>query len=820
MSAGVDRAHAYRVFCEALELAGGARATFLDSACAGQDELRQVVCRLLAIADQGDEATGLLIAGGTPDLPDRVGRQYGVFRLLESLGAGGMGAVYRAERTDGVPQLVAIKMLREGVTAAESGLFLREARILAQLDHPSIARLIDVGVNGSEGWIAMELVRGERITDYCDSRGLDLPARVRLLVAVADAVATAHRALVVHRDLKPSNVLVTDDGLPKLIDFGIASALPHGEKAREATSDILRLFTPHFAAPEQVKGEPVTVATDVFGLGALAYRVLTGREPYADADSPIAYLLSVTRNEVEPPSAAARAAGGDASRVRQLRGDLDSVLIKALAREPARRYHEVKDLRDDLQAYLDGRPVQARAPSMAYRAGKFARRHPVGLGIAAALSAGLMIAGGLYVAQERRVAVAQAAAARRGAFLEKILRSADPRQGSRDITVAELLDAAAANLPQSLGSEPLVEASMLGLIVDTNSSLGRYQQGIEASDRQLELLRSSGGSTLEIAKALTTRGELLRTHGKYPEAIATLRESLGLLEQLRNVDAEREATLHELGGALANTNAEKEAESMLRQAIALAPRLPPDERGEVTTAQNDLAILLAGQGRYAESAEMARAALDTARHTQSADHPYVLIAEQTYAMALLNLHRPAEVEPLQRDIIERSARVNGPNARDTLIAKVQLGETLIDLGRYAEAAALLRPAAESLEQGEGADNRFALGAWSDFALASCSGTGAAEGLAAAQRVLETRTRLLAADDWHLLRTRADVGLCLTRLHRYDEAEPLLLKTAADLEATRGPEFYSTQLAYKALRELYRQKDNPAAEARFASKIKN
>src|SRR5580698_363225 len=328
-----SRAEVYRIFSAAMDADEADRERLIREQCRGDAGLAAEVIALVGGAAQDTGAIGLPWDAETATAPDLSGEEYGRFRLQALIGKGGMGVVYRAVRTDGVPQSVAVKLLRGFIHDATSGRFVREAKILARLDHPAIARLIDVGVRNGEGWIALELVRGRPLDEYCDQHDLDTRERVRLLATIADAVATAHRSLVVHRDLKPTNVLVGEDGRPKLIDFGIAFALAGADSGREPTTEIRRHFTVNYAAPEQARGEPVTVATDVFGLGALAYGLLCGRAIFAQASSPLNYLLAVTQQDVTLPSRTAAAAGLGKRRVAELRGDLDAVLMKALDRD-------------------------------------------------------------------------------------------------------------------------------------------------------------------------------------------------------------------------------------------------------------------------------------------------------------------------------------------------------------------------------------------------------------------------------------------------------------------------------------------------------
>lgn len=818
MSASLDRAAVYRIFAAALDLPASEREPFLEAHC-DSAALKVRVTRLLALAESAAAATGgLFLADGATEAPDRVGREYGPFRLLERLGSGGMGAVYRAERTDGVPQVVAVKILRAEVTAATRGQFLREARILARLEHPSIARLIDVGIERGEGWIAMEFVRGQPITAYCEARTLEVAARVRLLIAVAAAIVTAHRALVVHRDIKPSNVLVTDEGEPKLIDFGIAYALARPAETREATTDIRRLFTPHYAAPEQVRGELVTVATDVFGLGALAYRVLSGIEPFAKATSAVGYLLSVTQEDVDLPSEAARAAGTDPGLVRRLRGDLDCILSKALARDPARRYAAVEELQNDLSAYLEGRPVLAHAPSITYRLRKFARRRAVPLSIAGVLLIALAVGGALYLKQERRVGQAQAAAARRDAFLEGLLKAANPYGGQRDVTVASLLDRASGRLDGELHDEPLVEASMLGLIGQTNLGLGRFREGHAANERQLQILAGSGGGALDVGKALTLRGELFRYESRWSESAAALTAAVAQLEPL-GASAELCAALDNLAAAQMNLQQLTAAEATFRRELAIEKSAAPQlQRQRIDTDLSMSGLLGAELGRYTEAASFAAEGWQLAQRLLPADDPDRLNMEDGYAVALRNTGHAAQAEPIFRDVISHLTKALGPQHHDTLVTEVGLINDLLELQRYAEAAQLAASVAHDLESTIGTDSWYALQAWNQYGLAACNNHDEAIGLAALQRVSQTRRRVLPAGHRLIYSVDLDVGQCLMRLGRFTEAESTLLSVATGLEQTRGPAYRKTQQAYAALRDLYAALNRSEESERWAAKL--
>jgi tetratricopeptide (TPR) repeat protein/predicted Ser/Thr protein kinase len=816
MTSGADRALTYRIFDAALELDADARAAFVSERCGEGTELAREVMALLAIASWELLATTNL--QGSSKLSagrDLIGKEYGRFRLVALIGEGGMGLVYRAERIGGVAQIVAVKLLRCEITEASAARFVREAQLLARLEHPAIARLIDVGVKDGEPWIAIEFVPGLPIDEYCENHDVDLRSRVKLLALLADAAATAHRMLVVHRDIKPTNVLVTEDGRPKLIDFGIAAALRSTSDLREPTVDIRRLFTPHYAAPEQIAGEPVTVATDVFGLGALAYRVLTGRAPYSRSSSAVGYLLAVTQGDAELPSRAA--AEMDPAKAHRLRGDLDAILLKALARKPAQRYATAQDLRADLYRYLDGVPVSARRQTAGYRAARFVRRNVLRLSVAAALLLAVSAGAAIYVLQARSVAQARDMAARRDDFLENLLKSADPRGGRRDTSVAQLLDSAALELDRKMSGEPLVEASMLSLIAQTNIGLGRYQEGLTANARELKILREHDGGALEIGQALSSRAELLRELGKWKEAEPVVREAVG---QLTPLHAPRDlcGALFLLAVILAHTDHERDAEATYHQVIELEERGNSYLRAQRMYPLHGLAVTLGDLGRYAEAATYAKAALSIAQEYYPADNPDLLTLQTTYAGALVNTHRAAEAEPLFRQTIAAETRVLGAGHKDTLLAQLLLSDDLLELHRDAEAATVALADAQQLEALLGPDNMYTLVAWNNEATALCNDRREVEGLAMLRRVEAARERLLPPGDRYLYVTELGIGVCLMKLHRYAEAEAELKSAAQGLEAARGPHYRRTQQAYQALRDLYALTGQMEEASRWGNRV--
>lgn len=544
------------LFVAALDLAASERTEFVAARAGNDTELRSAVERLLKLA--ADEEGDTLVLGGAlaRDLEGRVnegrevgpGTRIGPYRIVSEIGRGGMAAVYCAVRVEGgFEQRVALKLLRRGTDSEDIvARFRQERQILASLEHPAIARLLDGGATvDGQPFLAMELVDGEHIDAYCASRQLGLDDRLRLVVEVGKAIAHAHANLVVHRDLKPSNVLVTSSGQVKLLDFGIAKLVePAGwTGSMPLTRPEQRLLTPEYASPEQVRGEAVTTATDVYQLGLLLYELLAGRCPFASTSrSPSELEHAICHHTPDPPSTAATrsedagaASSGDrATRrrlARRLRGDLDNIALMALRKEPSRRYPSATALVEDLERFLAGRPVAARPAGMLYRSSKFAQRHRwslTGVAVALALVVGMTVLYARDLARERDLARRESEKARTVArYLSGVLGSADPfaaRNGR--LNARALLDESARRVDAELADQPEIRATTLARLGDLYAQHGDFAAARARLEESLSLrLALFPASHPQVAESQYLLGSFLARKG------GQMRRGRTLLEQ-------------------------------------------------------------------------------------------------------------------------------------------------------------------------------------------------------------------------------------------------------------------------------------------------
>jgi serine/threonine protein kinase/Tfp pilus assembly protein PilF len=552
---------------------------------------------------------------------DLSGTIVGVYRLIERLGRGGMGEVYLGERADGrFEQRVAVKLVKRGMDSGEIlRRFARERRILARLEHPGIAHLFDAG-EAADGrpYFVMERVHGEKFTDYCRSQDLPLEDRLRLVAACCDAVDAAHRSLVVHRDLKPSNILVTPGGQVKLLDFGIAKLLGEDEAETHFTRDGGRVLTASYAAPEQILGGDVTMATDVFGLGVVLYEILTGALPYDRRTStPYELAVRVAHETAERPSIVARRAALASGQGikgerwgRRLLGDLDTITMKALAHEPERRYVSAAALAEDLRRYLSSRPVEARPDSRGYRLHKFVMRHRLGVAAAGAIAAavlGALIVSLVETAAARRQAERAAAAQ---AFLTSLFEQIDPdRYVGSAPTVREILERGSQRIDRDLAGQPELRADMEALLGQVFDQLALPKQGEAEWRRALATRQALFGSrdarTVKVRKGLAIS---IARQARYAEADPLFEQ---LLEQEQALGDQRElgSVLLNYGNLKRLTGDFATSEKLLQRSIDLLESTGDSARRSLAGALNNLGLVYWRQGRGREAITVLERAL-------------------------------------------------------------------------------------------------------------------------------------------------------------------------------------------------------------------
>ncbi len=680
-----------QAFNAAVELDGERRAAFLDEFESTDPDLVQRLRAMLEAAASEKDPLRASVARAAADLDGALPATIGPFEVIRRLGQGGMGSVYLCRRSDGeFEQLLAVKRLG-GAGGSVVGERLRlERRVLAGLRHPHIAQFVDGGEDADgTPWVAMEYVEGSRIDRDADARKLDLRARVTLFLQLVDAVQYAHRNLVVHRDLKPDNVMVDAHGRIKLLDFGIAKLLDEAAPGAQAAPTVAGAMTPHYASPEQVRGEPVSQASDIYSLGVMLYELLARQRPYRiETTRPSEVERIVCEVEPAPPL---RLVGRRDAAAR----DLDAIVMKALHKAPERRYASAAQLGEDLQRWLDGRPVQARPDSASYRLRTFIRRHPIGAAVSVLLV--LLLAGfaaamawqASLLAQERDVATREARVAQETAdFLIELFETSDPRvTNPADVRARDLLDAAADRLPDALSSDPLARARLMHTIGLALSNMGEDVRGTALLTQALELReRHAGTDSAEVADSLNRLGNIHRQFGRLEQAEMMLVRALQWRRRNLPVDHDLADSHNNVGLLQADLGHHAEAEQTLRQAIALHREAGGDDTTLAASPLHNLALALRNLDRLEEARDAAREALALKRR---AGTPAASTANTMAVMAIIEqrLGRLDEALAQSNGSLALRREAYGPDSPMIASGLVTHANVLAALGRDAEARA-------------------------------------------------------------------------------------------------------------------------------------
>ncbi|MEO6210488.1 MAG: serine/threonine-protein kinase [Gemmatimonadaceae bacterium] len=709
-----------RLLDEALDLPDDARAAWLASQRARNSAIAAELEALLKHESTMDRADflGESQSAKLPRWSTLAGQTFGSYVIEKPLGQGGMGSVWLARRSDGrFEGRVAIKFLSLAVAGpVGEERFRREGTALARLTHPNIARLLDAGISPvGLPYLVLEYVEGQPIDEYCDARKLSIDARLRLFTQVLTAVSLAHANFIVHRDLKPANILVTEDGTVKLLDFGIAKLLEEGGETAELTAAQGGVFTYKYAAPEQIRNEPITIATDVYSLGVILYELLAGKHPTSStARTPAEHVVAILNTESGLLSLALTRGGAlnreDVERLAAARdtsperlrrvfaGDLDNIVAKALKKLPAERYPTVGAFAQDIRHYLGHEPVSARADAFGYRAGKFVRRHRLEVALATLVTIALLGA----ATRERQLRGRAESEARKAVAVEgyliSIFGAADPfaptADKPSDVTARTLLDRGAQRIDTSLVNQPDVRAELRGALGGVYMNLGEYTEATKELRQSLAERRALyGRDNASVAQAMDQLGDVLTKQDSLAEADTLLRGALAIRRKLfgENNDATALSLDH-----LAELFNEKDdfpnAEPLYRSALRVRRELHGDSDLTVATSRVSLGELLLMRSENKEAIGEFQQALAIRQRKLGPDHPSTAEAIRRMARAEDALGDYADGERHYREALAIDRKALGTNHRNVASILNDLGQLLRTQGRLDEADTLLREA--------------------------------------------------------------------------------------------------------------------------------
>ncbi len=769
------------LFAQAVELDVAERRAWLDARCAGDEELRAEVEELLEASDSETLIQGAVGLGARESLGGSLGegKTIGAYRLCEPLGQGGMGAVYRATRSDEqFEQDVAIKFIRQGFDRPElRRRFVAERRILARLEHAHIARLLDGGsTDDGTPYVVMEYVRGQPIDRWCVERELGVEETLQLFLSVCQAVQFAHRNLVIHRDLKPANILVTEEGEVKLLDFGIAKLLaaegegPEGVETRTEG----RMLTPDYASPEQIRGETVTTASDIYSLGVLLFELLTGQRPYRLTSDWTQWEHALSGREPDRPSTALQTrdkTAVTAERARRLRGDLDNIVMLAMRREPERRYGSVGQLAEDIQRHLDGFPVLARPSTLRYRAAKFVRRNRVG--VAAAAMIALLLVGfsiSTWVQARRIAAERDVAQLERDntqevvRFMQELFDVADPgvSQGE-EVRARDLLDRGAATIRSELGDQPALRARMLTSIGSAYHGLGMFERADEHMQEAVDLIGESEVDLWARQSARSTLLALRNDQGRHEEAVELAEANVADARAAGPVDAQRVySALNDLAYSLDGAQRFEEARAAFDEARALGETFEPTMLSE-TTLLNNYGALELDLGNFEDARGLLEEALRIRREALDAPHPLLALSMGNLADVLSEMGELERAKALYLEGLELYRQLYGAEHPSIAYSLNNLGFLSDDMGHKTEAETYYREA------------------------------------------LDLWVRLVGERSPQVATTANNLGAVLRSLEREDEAEQLYLRALDIRLELRGEESLDVAISRNSLATLARSR---------------
>jgi serine/threonine protein kinase/Tfp pilus assembly protein PilF len=826
------------VFTEALQLPADKRAAYLDLACRGDLELRQQVEALLAgHKEAGDflehsPREAVIESRSLASTSEKAGDRIGRYKLLQQIGEGGCGIVFMAEQEEPVRRRVALKIIKPGMdTRSVIARFEAERQALALMDHPSIAKMLDAGAtNSGRPYFVMELVRGLKITEYCDKHSLTTAERLKLFVQVCLAVQHAHQKGIIHRDIKPSNILVTTTlegvALPVVIDFGIAKATTNQRLTDKTlfTAFEMLIGTPAYMSPEQAELTSVDVdtRTDIYSLGVLLYELLTSSTPFDTTQllkSGLDEVRRVIREQepVRPSTWLSRMTGADLTIVadrrksdppvliRSVSGDLDWIAMKALEKDRTRRYETAYGLALDVQRYLANEPVSARPPSQLYKLQKTVLRNQLvflGIGIIVVLLAAGLVVVSATLAKERRsrreaeaaessarAAEMKAETAERKAeassvksqqvtqFLVDMLDGVGPAaaRGQDTQMLRSILDRTAERIGTELTNQPEVEVELSSLLGGLYEQIGIFDQAERMHREALAIdQKLFGPESKETAASLNNLGLALVAQEHFPEAEKADAEALAIRRRLFGDDNPDTATsLNDLGAVYRQEGKLSEAEGMVRKALGVREQFFPHESLEVADSLRNLCIILGDERKWAESETLARDVLAIRRKLLGPDHPWVASSLDDLAWAAGGNGQDSEVEGWELEALAIRQKVLPEKHRDLAKSLHLIGDTMREQGKPDEAYGVLSAALSIQSDLLGQDDPALVGTMHSLGMTLRDQGKLAEAEKVFREALVMRRKHGGDEDPQTLTEVASLAGTLAAEKKYDDAEQLL-----------------------------------------------
>ncbi len=881
----IDWQRLQSIFQQAVDLPSEEREAFLELVCEDNFQLKQELEALLA-ADQTADSLNSLIQVEPAGLDeDLIGTDIDEWRIIKSLGVGGMGTVFLAKRTQSdFQQLAALKLVKKGMDSfGVNTRFQLERQILARLNHKNIAKLIDGGVTqDGRPYFVMEYVDGSPIIEYCDNHRLGIKQRLELFRKVCDAVHYAHTNLIVHRDLKPSNIIVTESGELKLLDFGIAKLLDDDQE-QLATRTGLQIHTPAYASPEQLLGDTITTASDVYALGILFYQLLTGRRPFEVrrtvkefrelvlTQQPLKPSDAVTQLQRDPEHQLVIETLSQHRRVgiqrlkRSIAGDLDTICLMALHREPQRRYTSASEFSSDIKRHLRGQPVAARPDSTLYRLSKFVQRNRAAVMVAslAVLSIGLITL--FYtdqLKQQRDIAVSERKKAEQVVqFVTGLFEHAKPsRSLGEEVSARELLDEGARAIDYELLEQPVVQQTLRRVLGEVYYKLGDEKTAktllSDALEQQVNLL---GTHHLDVATTQLVLALLLQDQGNYDKAeqlltqsLKTKREILGdahfdvvevlsvfaYFEQMRGNYAQAEKYFKQglatskqlsqgdnvylakltkqLGGFYRYMDRKAEAESLLRQALAMQERIyNGGPHPDINSSKRELAALLRDEYKFQESKQLYLQVIESRTKILGPDHGELGNTWNSYSLLLSKMGEHEEALEANKKFLEILKRAYPEPTPSLAAAYNNHALTLKDLGRYEEAMQYFRLSTQTQDEIKLPENHIHRSyPFSGIARIYMLQEKYSEAVVLYRKILAVRRGAVNDEHKAVIDAKIKLGAALTQLSEFKEAEEWLLDSYQTAQSKRGSGDRRTQTAVRKLIALYQKMGDKEKQVQF------